>query len=148
MADVIVDPVAPEDVNLVVGLYNQMFRPQKDRSTFEHRYHGRPQILQMVARRQDRPVGFLVGYESEPGVLFLWLLGVLPNDRRQGVASQLLEAAESWSRETGYEWLRAECLNPQRAALSLLIARDYDLVGLRWDLEQMENQILFQKAIV
>jgi len=147
MADVIVDPIAPEDVNLVVDLYNQIFRPSRDRSSFEHRYRGRPQLLQLVARRHDRPVGFLVAYESEPNILFVWLLGVLPSDRRQGVASQLLEAAESWASESGYEWLRGECSNAQRAALSLLIARDFDLVGLRWDSEQMENQLLFQKAV-
>ncbi|MFQ3592360.1 MAG: GNAT family N-acetyltransferase [Gemmataceae bacterium] len=147
MADVIVDPIAPEQVNLVVGLYNQLFRPHKDRSSFEHRYHGRPQLLQLVARRHDRPVGFLVAYETEPQVLWVWLLGVLPDDRRQGIASQLLEAAESWAGETGYEWLRGECLNTQRAALALLIARGFDIVGLRWDAEQLENQILFQKPL-
>jgi GNAT superfamily N-acetyltransferase len=147
MADVIVDPIAPEDVNILVGLYNQMFRPSRDVASFESRYRQRPQVLQLVARLHDRPVGFLAAYEIEPGQLFLWIVAVLPSDRRQGIASQLLEAAESWARENDYELLRAECLNRQRGMLHFLLAKEFDLVGLRWDTEQMENQIQFHKML-
>jgi len=147
MADVIVDPIAPEETQILVGLYNQMFRPQRDVSSFENRYQGRPHVLQLVARIQDRPVGFLSAYQTEPGELFVWLMGVLPSDRRQGIGSQLLDAAEAWAQENDFHAVRAECLNPQRPMLHFLLAKQFDLVGLRWDTDAMDNQILFHKNL-
>src|SRR4051794_27337902 len=103
MADVVVDLQAPDDLAEVVLLYNQVFRPARDAEHFSRRYLGRHNIVQMVARIQHRPVGFLLGFELKPRVYFLWFLGVAASDRRQGVASQLLDALHSWCRQNDYE---------------------------------------------
>lgn len=147
MADVIVDLLAPDDLAEIVGLYNQIFRPPRDEEHFSRRYLGRHNVVQMVARIKDRPVGFLLGFELKPRVFFLWFLGVLSSQRRQGVAAQLLDALHSWTRQNDYEHIRCECFNRQRAMLHLALQNEYDIVGLRWDADHGDNLILLQKTL-
>ncbi len=147
MADVIVDQIAPEDVSILVGLYNQMFRSPRGEDHFERRYLGRHNVVQMVARLQERPVGFLVGFELKPRVFFLWFVGVLSANRRQGVGSQLMEAAQAWCRENDYEAIRCEVFNAQRPMLHFLLEAGFDVIGLRWDHDHADNLLLFNKML-
>src|SRR5438477_7499888 len=98
MADAIIDHVGPEDLPVISQLYNQIFRPPRDVESFHRRYRGRYNILQLVARIQDQPVGFFLGFELKPTVFFAWFYGVHPDYRRQGIASQLMDAVPSWAR--------------------------------------------------
>src|ERR1700730_16162383 len=103
MADAIIDHVGPEDLPVIAQLYNQIFRPPRDVEAFHKRYRGRYNVLQLVARLNDRPVGFFLGFELKPTVYFAWFYGVIPECRRQGMASQLMEAVHSWARQNEAE---------------------------------------------
>jgi len=61
MADAIIDIVGPEDLEEIIKLFNQIFRPPRDAEFFNRRYLGRHNVLQMVARIDERPVGFFWG---------------------------------------------------------------------------------------
>ena len=93
MADAIIDIIGPEELPVIVTLYNQIFRPNRTVESFQRRYQGRHNVLQMVAHVNDRPVGFnaRILLELKPSVFFSWFYGVLPDFRRQGIASQLME---------------------------------------------------------
>ena len=147
MADAIVDRVGPEDLPLIVNLYNQIFRPSRDLESFKRRFRGRYNVLQLLARVDDRPVGFFLGFELKPAVFFAWFYGVLPDVRRQGIASQLMDAVHSWAKQNEYESLRFECHNQHRPMLHLAIALGYDIVGIRWDADRGENLVLFEKVL-
>ena len=147
MADAIVDIVGPEDLPIIVQLYNQIFRPPRDVESFHRRYRGRYNILQMVARLGDRPVGFFLGFELKPTVYFAWFYGVVPEVRRQGIASQLMEAVHDWARHHEYESIRFECHNQHRPMLHLAIALGYDIVGIRWDPDRGDNLVIFEKVL-
>jgi len=147
MADVIVDVVGTEDLPSIVKLYNQIFRPARDEEHFQRRYLGRHNVVQMVARLGPREVGFVIGFELKPRVFFAWFYGVLPSFRRQGIASQLMEAVHSWAKLNDYECLRFECHNQHRAMLHLAISQEYDIVGMRWDPDRGDNLILLQKML-
>jgi GNAT superfamily N-acetyltransferase len=148
MADVIIDLIAPDDLAEVVTLYNQIFRPARGKDDFERRYLGRHNIVQMLARLNHRPVGFVLGFELKPRVFFVWFVGVLPAHRRQGIASQLLDAAHSWARQNDYESVRLECFNRQRDMLLLALKNEYDVIGLRYDSDHSDNLLLLQKSLV
>jgi GNAT superfamily N-acetyltransferase len=147
MADVIVDQLAPEDTASVVQIYNQVFRPAQSEDDLARRYLGRHNVVQMVARMGDQPVGFAAGFEKTPQSFCLWCVGVLPTHRRQGVASQLLEAIEAWCGENGYETVLCECFNQQRPMMHCLLGAAYDVVGLRHDTYHGDNLILWQKSL-
>jgi len=147
MADAVIDIVGPGDLPVIVSLFNQIFRPARNEEFFQRRYLGRYNILQMVARVDDRPVGFFLGFELKPRVFFAWFYGVLPAYRRQGIASQMMEAVHSWARLQDYEAIRFEAHNQHRPMLHLAIALEYDIVGIRWDPDRGANLVLFQKTL-
>ena len=147
MADAIIDMVGPEDLPTIVELYNQIFRPPRDLDSFHRRYRGRYNVLQLVARLGNRPVGFFLGFELKPTVYFAWFYGVVPEFRRQGIASQLMEAVHAWGQANDYESIRFECHNQHRPMLHLAIAQEYDIVGIRWDPDRGDNLVIFEKVL-
>ena len=147
MADAIIEMVGPEDVPVIAQLYNQIFRPPRDVESFRRRYRGRYNVLQLVARIGKEPVGFFLGFELKPTVFFAWFYGVHPNFRRQGIASQLIEAVHDWARQNEYESIRFECHNQHRPMLHLAIALEYDIVGIRWDPDRGDNLVIFEKVL-
>ena len=147
MADAIIDMVGEEDLPVIVSLYNQIFRPARDVDSFRRRFRGRYNVLQLLARLQERPVGFFLGFELKPTVYFAWFYGVLPDFRRQGVASQLMDAVHAWAKQNEYESIRFECHNQHRPMLHLAIALGYDIVGIRWDPDRGDNLVIFEKVL-
>ncbi len=147
MADAIIDRVGPEDIPVIAQLYNQIFRPPRDVESFRRRFRGRYNVLQLIARLDERPVGFFLGFELKPTVYFAWFYGVLPEFRRKGIASQLMDAVHSWARQNEYESVRFECHNQHRAMLHLAIALEYDIAGIRWDPDRGDNLIICEKVL-
>lgn len=147
MQDVAIDMLDPTDFKLLTHLYNQVFRPEQEESYFKRRLEGRMNVLVMGARVKNEAVGFYVGMERTPRVFFGWLTGVLPDARRQGVATQMMTAAADWAMTRGYTAIRFECHNRQRAMLHFGIAGGYDIIGLRWDNDRAENLIIFEKPL-
>jgi GNAT superfamily N-acetyltransferase len=147
MADAIIDIVGQEDLPVIVDLYNQIYRPPRDVESFRRRFMGRYNVLQMIARIKDRPVGFFMGFELKPTAFFAWFYGVLPDFRRQGIATQLMEAVHEWAREQEYESVRLECHNSARPMLHLAIALGYIVAGIRWDPDRGDNLVIFEKTL-
>lgn len=147
MATAKIDVVGPEEIPLVSNLYNQVYRPSRDAEFFRRRFLGRYNTLMLVASLDDHPVGFFAGFELKPGVFFSWLYGVLPDYRRNGIATQLMDAVQAWVLQHGYESIRFECHNQHRPMLHLAIAQAYDVVGIRWDPDRGNNLVIFEKVL-
>ena len=147
MADAVIDILGPDDLPVIVELYNQIFRPSRDRASFERRFRGRYNILRLLARLGPDPVGFFLGFELKPTVFFSWFYGVLPEYRRMGIASQLMEVVHEWAKQHEYESVRLECHNSHRPMLHLCIAKGYDIVGIRWDPDRSDNLVIFEKLL-
>ena len=147
MADAIVDLVGPDELPLISTLYNQIFRPSRDVDSFRRRFRGRYNVLMLVARLADQPVGFFIGFELKPDVFFAWFYGVVPEHRREGIASQLMDAVHSWAKQNDYESVRFECHNQHRPMLHLAIELGYDIVGMRWDPDRGDNLVIFEKVL-
>lgn len=147
MADAVIDRIDPKDIALVTHLYNQIFRPERTEEQLRTRLRGRHNILVQVARIGADAVGFSIGMELKPTVHFAWLCGVVPEMRRAGIATQLMESAEQWAVTEGYRAMRFECDNKIRPMLHFGIAAGYDIVGIRWDPDRVSNLVIFEKII-
>ncbi len=147
MADAIIDRINPVDLDLVTHLYNTMFRPEQSPEWIARRIKGRRNPLIQVARIGDDAIGFYVGFELKPNTHFTWLVGVVPEMRRAGIASQLMHAAEDWSQAEGYKYMRFECDNRIRAFLQFGISASFDIVGIRWDMDRLSNLVVFERVI-
>ena len=124
---------------MAVDLYNGMFRPKREADYFKRRFLGRYNILTLLAKMDDHPVGFWIGFELKPGMFYHWL---------GGVARQLHEAQCAWAKDHGYEYVRCECLNHQREFIHFAVTVGYDIVGIRWDSTHADNLVVFEKTLV
>ena len=147
MAQAKVDILGPNDLTLIHSMYNDVFKPPREESFFHRRFDGRLNPLISVASIDNREAGFLLGFELKPSSFFLWLLGVLPDFRRAGVGSQLLEAAQAWAHQQGYASMRFECHNKHRPMLHMAIHHGYDIVGIRWDPDRSDNLVILEKTL-
>ncbi|GAB4549593.1 MAG: hypothetical protein Tsb0013_10950 [Phycisphaerales bacterium] len=147
MPDAIIDRINPTELDTITHLYNSIFRPERDQEWLRRRMGVPERTLVQVARIDHDAVGFYCGYESRPCTHRAWLVGVVPDLRRTGIASQLMDAAEDWARTEGYKNLRFECSNRVRPMMHMGIEHDYDIVGLRFDAELMTNLVMFEKRL-
>ena len=131
-----------------VELYNSIFRPKREVDYFKRRFLGRYNVLTLIARMDDRPVGLWVGFELKPGMFYHWMGAVKPDVRRNGIARQLHEAQQAWAKDHGYEYVRCECMNHQREFVHFAVAIGYDIVGVRWDSTHADNLVVFEKNLV
>jgi GNAT superfamily N-acetyltransferase len=147
MSDIAIEIAGPEELPTIVGLFNQIFRPARTLESFQRRYLGRHNVLQLIARQGTEPVGFFLGFELKPDTYFAWFYGVVSNVRRMGVGAQLIEEAQKWAMDKGYQAIRLECYNQQRPMLHLAIELGYDIVGIRWDPARTANLVIFEKFL-
>jgi GNAT superfamily N-acetyltransferase len=131
-----------------VELYNSIYRPKREVDYFKRRFMGRYNTLTLLARLDDRPVGFWIGFELKPGMYYHWLGAVMPDLRRHGIGRQLAEAQGAWAKDHGYEYIRSECMNHQREYIHFAITLGYDMVGVRWDSTHADNMIVFEKHLM
>ena len=131
-----------------VEVYNSIFRPKREVDFFKRRFLGRYNVLTLIARMDDRPVGFWVGFELKPGMFYHWMGAVKTDIRRHGVARQLHEAQCAWAKDHGYEFVRCESMNHQREFIHFAVAIGYDIVGVRWDSTHADNLVVFEKNLI
>ncbi|MCS7032458.1 MAG: GNAT family N-acetyltransferase [Phycisphaerae bacterium] len=131
-----------------VELYNSIFRPKREIDHFKRRFLGRHNVLTLLARIDEQPVGFWIGFELKPAMFYHWLGAVKSDLRRHGIGRQLQEAQQAWAKDRGYEYIRCECLNHQREFLHFAIAMGYDICGIRWDSTHADNLIVFEKNLL
>lgn len=147
MANVVIDSLDPRDTATIAHLYNQVFKPARTPESFARRFMARANVSVLVARIGQDAVGFYIGLELKPSVHFAWLCGVVPEMRRVGIGTQLMHAAMDWAKGKGYAAVRFECHNQHRAFLHFGITEGFDIVGIRWDPDRLENLVIFEKLL-
>lgn len=147
MATAKIVPVGPGELALVAELYNQVFSPPETAEFFARRFQGRHNVTTMLAMLEERHVGFIIGFELMPSTFFCWICGVLPDLRRVGISTQLIQAQQAFAIENKYSIIRFECNNQHRPMLHVAITEGYDLVGIRWDTNCSNNVVIFEKDL-
>ncbi len=89
-----------------------------------------PGAFGILAVRRDLPCGFLLARTAAEEMEIL-SLGVMPPERRQGVAGTLLRAAMERGAGAGAERVMLEVAEDNRAARSFYRAAGFDVVGRR-----------------
>ena len=142
-----IEPVGPNELPLILDLFNQVFSPAQEVDFFARRFRGRHNVALLIATIDQVPVGFTIGFELMPTTYFQMCVGVLSEHRRCGVATQLMHALQSWATDHHYRILRFECQNQHRPMLHVAITEGYDLVGLRHDTDSGANVVVFEKDL-
>lgn len=103
MANVEIVTAGPGEVALLTTLYNEVFRPPRDAAFFQRRFLGRYNLVILIARLDDRPVGFAAGFELKPSTYYAWLCGVLPDFRSLRQGHRRIERITAEGLEAGHQ---------------------------------------------
>lgn len=104
--------------------------------------------LILVARENGRPIAYKLGYEISSNEFYSWLGGVLPQYRKQGIATKLREAQENWAVENGYKRISVKSMNQFPAMLQLLIGSGYQITGYEDNGSPDNSKIKFSKRLI
>lgn len=100
----------------------------RTRDTYAQRLHGRRALL-LVAREAGQAVGFKVGHALDAQVFYSWIGGVLPEQRRRGIAQALLEAQQQWATAQGFARIEVRSSARFPSMLALLERNGYRRLG-------------------
>ena len=104
--------------------------------------------LLLIAFMDKKLVGFKVGYDRfKDGSFYSWLGGVLPQYRRQRVASMLANKQEGWARERGYTSIRLKTWKKHQAMLELCIHRGFTIIEEIPKNPEIESRIWLKKQL-
>lgn len=121
-------PISETDCRTIAKLFELCFGRQPD-ANFSTRLNGKPQLIAMLAEVEGEPVAFKIGYEKYPGIFFSWLGGVLPSNRRSGIARQLLQKQHDWCVSRGYDEIQTETFGDVPEMLILNLAEGFQVFG-------------------
>lgn len=132
----------------IVALSKQI--PEFEQATTLERLQGRLDGavgLILVAKFEGVLIGYKVGYQLTEDTFYSWLGGVIPEHRKHGVATLLLNYQEKWVRNSGYKQIKAKSMNRFPGMLSLLNSNGYEIVGVDESVYGLEGKIVFLKRL-
>ena len=143
-------------IKIFEGCLEDAWRMSQQIPEFENhysldKYHttlDQKRSLILIAKHNEIPVGFKVGYDRyQDGSLYSWMGGVLPAYRRQGIANQLAEFQESWAKKQGFASIRFRTRNKHTAMLQFALGRGFSIIGFDPRVPNEESRITLDKML-
>lgn len=108
--------------------------------------NGHRWIHLCTASTDGRLIGFKVGRSNDPRTFESWVGGVLPNARKQGIASQLARLQEAWCRANGFQFIQTETAHDNAAMLTVNLKEGFCIAGTYLD-RGTNLKVVLQKAL-
>ncbi|MFY7909589.1 MAG: GNAT family N-acetyltransferase [Emticicia sp.] len=106
------------------------------------------QYLILVAEKDQQVVGFKVGYDRyRDGSFYSWLGGVLPENRKDGIATQLADEQEKWVSEQGFSSITLKTRNRFRAMLIFALKNGFLIENIEIKENIEDNRIILRKML-
>lgn len=104
--------------------------------------------LILTAYRNNKPVGFKIGYEtSSKQNFYSWMGGVLQKYRQLGIAEKLMEYQEKWTINAGYHRILVKTRTKHTAMIHLLQKNNFIQMGIIPHSPNEETRILYEKKL-
>jgi len=94
--------------------------------------------------------GYGIGYE-EKGKYYLWSLAVLPEYRRKGIGSEIVEEQIRFAKEKEYAAFLVKTSNKWKEMLRLLLKKGFNIIGFKeheWEDSPLGSAIWLEKSIL
>jgi predicted GNAT superfamily acetyltransferase len=125
-------------------LYETIFQTSAERMM--EKLNKVESLLIIAAFKQDKVIGFKIGYESDSEEFYSWIGGVDPAYRKKGIGSTLMNMQHEWLKKRGYKIVTTQTKNKWRAMLILNLRHGFDIIGTYTD-EKGEPKIILQKQL-
>jgi predicted GNAT superfamily acetyltransferase len=125
-------------------LYETIFQTSAERMM--EKMNKVESLLVLVAFKQEKVIGFKIGYESDYEEFYSWIGGVNPAYRNKGIGSTLMNMQHEWLKKRGYKIVTTQTKNKWRSMLILNLRYGFDIIGTYTD-EKGEPKIILQKRL-
>lgn len=82
----------------------------------------------VIAEDEGQALGFMISYSLESSKFNLWLIGVIPEHRKKGVGTFLMNEFTQQAVKTFHDKLVVKTLNRHKSMIKLLVDLGYDIV--------------------
>lgn len=107
------------------------------------------QHLILVAFENDMPVGFKMGYQKDgENTFYSWLGGVLPQFRKNGIASKLAKEQEKILKENGFQTLEFKTRNYLKPMLIFGLKNGFNIVEVIKKETESNHRIVLRKTLI
>ncbi|MBT3299462.1 MAG: GNAT family N-acetyltransferase [Candidatus Marinimicrobia bacterium] len=104
--------------------------------------------LTLIAKIGDKNLGFKIAYDQfNDGTFYSWMGGVLPNFRKQGIASQLADYQENWAKENAYSSIRLKTRKKHKAMIAFSLNRGFVITNEIQKWPDKESRLQMEKAL-
>ena len=103
-------------------------------------------FLALVAKSAGEIVAYKVGYGETESRFYSWIGGVLPEYRRNGLATELLRYQEQWCREQGYREINVWTANRYQTMLIFLLNEQYEIYAVANDSKVLMRKLLDESS--
>ena len=103
-----------------------------------------------IAIAEDRGImlGYAIGYDRESdGSFYLWMAGVVPTCRRNGILTALMKAYEEFARKNGFKKLELKTRNSKREMLHWLVKNGFNFTAANYREDIKDTEILAEKQL-
>jgi predicted GNAT superfamily acetyltransferase len=125
-------------------LYETIFQTSAERMM--EKMNKVESLLVIAAFKQDKVIGFKIGYENDSEEFYSWIGGVAPAYRKKGIGSTLMNMQHEWIKKRGYKIVTTQTKNKWRDMLILNLRHGFDIIGTYTD-EKGEPKIILQKRL-
>lgn len=106
------------------------------------------QYLILVAEKDQQVVGFKVGYDRyRDGSFYSWLGGVLPEYRKDSIATQLADKQEKWALASGFDAIRLKTRNRFMSMLIFALKNGFLIENIEIKETVENNRINLRKLL-
>jgi ribosomal protein S18 acetylase RimI-like enzyme len=119
----------------------------KTKADFEKKTGGAKKLI-LVAEIEGEKAGYLVGYDRfRDGSFYVWMAGVVPAFRKNGVMTALMNHVEKWAKKNGFRKLKIKTRNRRREVLAFLVKNGFQFKKVFPRDDVSENRIGLEKNI-
>ncbi len=104
--------------------------------------------LTILAKVENKPVGYLIGLDKfEDGSFYSLLGAVIPEFRGMGVYTKLRNFQEHWAKENGFKSIKVKTWN-RRIGMRIALAKlGYNIVEIEKKPDVLDNRLMHEKKL-
>jgi len=122
--------------------------PEDTLEHFKDRVEGKESLV--LAGFVDRkPAGYMISYDRyADGSIYCWMTGAVPEFRKQGVLSAMMNYLEKWAKENNFKSIKIKTRNARREMLGYLVKHDFQFLEIEPKEEISDSRILLEKKLI
>lgn len=129
----------------ILVVYKSIFDDYK-LDFFKNRIHQKEDLIILLCYYHNQLLGFKIGYRYNDVTFYSWVGGVLPEQRKKGIARQMAQLQEQKVKEKGYQKIRTKSMNRFKPMMILNLKNGFGIKSMYTN-KVGQTKIVFQKLL-